>query len=67
MIRDVVDSKDNNVAAEKNSRTQGLPVGNAAFSLELTERLMKQDLNPVKVMKFFALGLRGNSLKQVTA
>ena len=48
------------------SRTQGLPVGNAAFSLELTERLMKQDLNPVKVMKFFALGLRGNSLKQVT-
>lgn len=56
------------VSAKAHNAIRGVEVCTPAISQNdrFTERLLKQDLNPIRVMTFFALGLRGSELKQVT-
>lgn len=58
--------KDCTIKGMQHFRGSGALTEAPAFQGGLRERLLRQDLNPVRKIALFALGLRGSELKQVS-
>lgn len=54
------------MAGLKYCRGRGMSTDNPAWTEGMKERLLRQDLNPIRLMALFALPLRGSEVKQVT-
>lgn len=54
------------MAELKDKRGSGASTGEEGWTEGMKERLLRQDLNPIRLMALFALPLRGSEVKQVT-